>query len=609
MARLLALSLLLLAALAAPAHAGYFAAEPIDGPAGEVLAFSDIDLARDGTGGLVYLRSDGGAPHVFLSRFFAGEWHAPERVDVGVDTAATGAAIAVGDGNRLAIAFTTGARVFGSVASGGPVVPLGAPTLLYADPDPLKDVLTPSVDLGINGAAYVAFTAPGAGGTDVRAARLEGASWAAVPQPLDIDLNAEAGKGAGRPRVGVSAEGNAVVTWGESNRVFARRLTGLALSVAPQEVSVREFAGGGGGDADSPDIDIEDDGSYAWVTWRQDIGGTSRALARRLVGSLFEPTVTVDNGGASGLPSIDMNGRGVGFAAAGLYSNGVAGALLEFDAFKPAFRLDGSGGAGVPAPTIGFGENENALIAWRREGGSIGASTVVARYRERGKALEGETTISNPALAGVPAGHVGAAADRSGNVAIAFLQGTEAARTIAVASYDRRPGLPVGLNTTRYQRRSRPTFKWRVGAERWGPQTYKVFIDGQEIGTSQAAAYTPSVPLDDGAHRWQVIAYDRRGQPAPSRARWLRIDATAPAVEIAVRGTRKRNRTLTIDVDATDESSRLKSVTVQYGDGGRTSLQDTKYRYRRPGAFTIRVRAVDNAGNVANAESRIRIKK
>ena len=102
--------------------------------------------------------------------------------------------------------------------------------------------------------------------------------------------------GALRPRVAVSAEGYAVATWGDarregSTRVWARRMTGMNLSVAPAGPDAA-----GRRHADSPDIDIEDDGSFAWVVFRQDIAGISRTVGRRLVGSLFEPLEPIDGG-------------------------------------------------------------------------------------------------------------------------------------------------------------------------------------------------------------------------------------------------------------------------------------------------------------------------
>ena len=75
--------------------------------------------------------------------------------------------------------------------------------------------------------------------------------------------------------------------------MWARRVTGLTLSAFPQLLNIE-----GGGSADSPDIDIEEDGSFAWVVFRQDLGA-SRTVGRRLIGSLFEAPEFVD-GGLSG---------------------------------------------------------------------------------------------------------------------------------------------------------------------------------------------------------------------------------------------------------------------------------------------------------------------
>src|SRR4029079_10715722 len=95
-----------------------------------------------------------------------------------------------------------------------------------------------------------------------------------------------AGDGAGRPRIAVSAEGYAVAVGGGTGadgrrHVFGRRLPALTPSSYPQEISVADLGGAAGGDADSPDIDIEDDGSFAWVALRQDVGGRTAQLRGR----------------------------------------------------------------------------------------------------------------------------------------------------------------------------------------------------------------------------------------------------------------------------------------------------------------------------------------
>ena len=105
------LALLALAALPAAAPAGWFPAganPPIDGPSADIVKLGGVDLARDGTGGLVYLKRVDGASHVFLSRFNGGAFRPPERVDNGVVAGASDAAIAAADVDRLAIVWTAG---------------------------------------------------------------------------------------------------------------------------------------------------------------------------------------------------------------------------------------------------------------------------------------------------------------------------------------------------------------------------------------------------------------------------------------------------------------------------------------------------------------------
>ena len=57
-------------------------------------------------------------PHVFVSRFNGGAFRAPERVDNGIGGGASDAAIAAADADRLAVAWTAGSHVYGSVVAG-----------------------------------------------------------------------------------------------------------------------------------------------------------------------------------------------------------------------------------------------------------------------------------------------------------------------------------------------------------------------------------------------------------------------------------------------------------------------------------------------------------
>jgi len=607
----LAISIILAGAwFASPASAAWFPGDAIDGPSAEAISMGDVDLARDGTGGLVYLKREGGVAHVFLSRMIDGAWLPPERVDAPLATDATAATITAGDGRRLVIAFVSGGKLYGSAAAGGGALgPLSAPQVL-AEGTPAAPVTDPASDLGVNGTAYVAFTAGG----NVGAVRLESTTWEGVTAVLDVNPSRVAGVGAGRAQVAVSAEGNAVATWAEDGadgrrRVYGRRITGLTPSAAPQEVSLPDLAGVPGGAADSPDIDIEDDGSYAWVVWRQDFGGASRSVARRLVGSLFEAPVALDGGAASASPRVSISGRGIGAsvvaAPGGTVFGGVVDKTKTFGAFA---RVDSTGGA-ADVPALAVAERRQAAVAWRREPGGGAPATIQARYKVDGKPYEAETTLSNPSF-GPVAGAPAMATDKNGDFAVAFVQGVPGSQRLVAAVYDKPPAPAAPQSTSRYQRRSQPRLVWRPSLELWGTQTFKVLVDGIEVGTTDKNEFFVPTALPDGPHRWRVQSTDRRGQVVSNQDRLLRVDSVAPRTRVTVTGTRRRGRAVRVRVSADDgRGSGLARVTVGFGDGSRSARRLSVHRYRRPGRFRLVVRVADRAGNVATTTVRLRIRR
>jgi hypothetical protein len=594
MTRLLTLlTTLLVLALAPAAQAAWFGAEPIDGPA-EIDALGDVDVARDGTGAVVYLKREGGVPQVFLSRLTGGVWSAPVKISSG--PAVSEAAVSATDGGRLMVAWIAGGTVLGTVieragAAPAPVATLGGPGATGL-----------GVDMGINEAGYAVWSAGG----DVRAARLdENVTWTPIASALDVDPARSAGTGPSRPRVGVSAEGNAVVVWGENaangtTRVMSRRLTGLNLSVAPQDLTLPAFEGGAGGNADSPDIDIEDDGSFAWVAFRQDIGGRSRTVARRLRGSAFEDAFAIDAGQTSFSPRIDFAGKGLGGAVTAAAGDAVfSGYLDKFDAFQPAVRIDETPG-GQPSPVIATSERGDVYAAWR-----TGPGEVRARRKDGEKGFEPEFAASNPALGPVAPGQIGIGADRSGNTAVAMLQGAGAARTVSVAVYDRLPGRPVVLSSSRYRAR-RPLIKWAVGSENWGAQKFTVYVDKKVVGTTTNRNRLVSKRrLGRGLHRYRVRATDRRGQVSTSRTRSFRVDPGLPVLALTVR---RRGRTVTVSTVARDRGpSGLDFVQIDWGDKSRKLRRRSAVHHYKKGRYTLTVRAVDKAANVTAKKKVLRI--
>src|SRR5215207_9672255 len=415
---------------ASHAQAGWYRAEAVDGPA-EIVALGDVDVARDGSGGVVYLRRDGGAAQVFLSRLRAGDWRAPERLSNGAPV--TEAAVTATDGGRLAAVWSAGGQVLATVIPAARSARAPAPPVVLG----AGDATGLAIDMAINEDGYAVWSAGG----DVRAARLDGTTWTPLAAPLDVDPSRAAGGGASRPRVAVSAEGNAVATWGETDaagrtHVLARRLTGLRPSSFPQDLTLDAFEGQPGGSADSPDIDIEDDGSFAWIAFRQDAGGRSRTVARRLRGSLFEDPFAIDAGVTSTSPRIDFTGKGIGGAVAAADGNAVYSAYLDkFNAFQTAARVDATPSSAAPAPVVATSEREDVYVAWRT--GAGGGGDVRARRKDGEKGFEPEFVASRPQYGAVAPGQVAIGSDGSGNTVLAMLQGAGAGRRLSAAVYDR----------------------------------------------------------------------------------------------------------------------------------------------------------------------------
>jgi hypothetical protein len=598
--------LAVLVPLALPVSAGavvpgkFFAGEPVDGPSADIQSLGDLDVARDGTGALAYVKRVGGVDHVFVSRLVDGAFQAPEQVDAGLGGAGSQPVVAASDGGRLVVAFVSGGGVFSAVR------PAGAPGFAAVQQIAASGS-NPDVAMSINGVAYLVWTSGG----DVTAARLErnATAFSGISGALDINPSAAAGTGTGRPKVAVAADGIATVVWGEAGHVYGRRIFELRLSTAPQDL---------GENADAPDISSEDDSSFAWVVFRQ--GGV--AVARRLVGSQFDPPVTLEPNEGADPPRVAINGRGVGYAGiGGAGTLNAYGAVLKDDLFNPAVAIGASIGApSLPAPAVA--ETGDGLVAFQA-GDASGGRSVHARpydYVPASRAVTPpgpDATLSNPALGSTDASRgLFASADRAGDVAVAFVQGDGDAREIVAARFDRAPGAFRANTTTKWRKFARPPLKWGTSFELWGPLTYQVQIDGVPVAQTNATGITLPNPVKDGLHRWRVVAIDRLGQTRATPSRNLRVDATPPKVSFRLSGSRKRGKLLKIAVKASDASgtgakaSGLKNVRISFGDGSRTILGlRAGHRYGHSGRVTVRVSASDKAGNVIAVTRRITVRR
>jgi hypothetical protein len=576
MRRLLVLTALLLLVPAAAARAAWQAPVALAGPDADVLDVGGMSVARDGTGAVVFVRHTG----VSVSRLSGGAFGAPAALESG---AVSEAKVAAGDGNRLAAVWIASGAVRAAADPGGtpapgaltPAVALGGAAAANLD-----------VDMGVDGVAYAVWEDAG----DIRAARLQDATWTAIGPPLDLVPGDAAGTGALRPRVAVDAAGNALVVWGEQEgdgrtHVVARRLIGTALSAYPQDATPA------GGNADSPDVSSQYDGNFEWVVFRQDVGGATHTFARHFLGSTFDPAVQLDAGVPSDEPRVSVDGGGVGAAVFHASGDAVMGTTVAKSAFKAPQRLD-AGGAAVP--DVSATDNGNVAAVWLAGGQAHGA------FLAPGQPFQADTGLSNPALG--PVTQVQVAGDRVGDYAVAFAQGPDGARALSVAVYDRPPGRPAVPSSSAYSRGPRPKLHWVGGLELWGPQTFQAVVDGKVVGSTTADTLVSSVPLRSGRHTLQIVAIDRAGQATRSHTRTLRIDALAPRISVSVLGRRVRVRS------RDRGGSGLAHATVAFGDRHSAGGATVSHVYARPGHFTLRVRATDRAGNVARRTVKLHIR-
>jgi hypothetical protein len=598
---------------AAAAQAAFFPGESIDGPSADIRSVGDIDVARDGSGAVAYVRRDAGVDHIFVSRLVSGAYQPPERVDAGIDAAASQPVVAASDGGRVVVVFIAGGSAFASVR------PAGAPG--FSGPQLLASGASdPSVDMSFNGAAYATYTANG----DVLAAHMErtATAFTGLAAPLDIDPAATAGVGNARSRVAISADGTGVATWGENGHVYARRLFGLNLSTAPQDLTLTELEGHAGGTADAPQVDIEDDSSFAWITFRQQFADGSvqkpRAIGVRLRGSRTEPAVAFDGLGWGGegveTPRVDLNGKGQGIATVGTTGGSAVAGILKDDVLNAASPV---GGSGTPAQPVGaIAETTDRVVGWvSTADGTVHGVFYDDKPNVRNVPPAGpDTLLTNPEFGGVdPGAGFDVAGNRTGDFSFVFVQGSGDARRLVAASYDRLPAaFRISTSSKLWRNVVSQPLAWGTALDLWGPLTYSVLIDGKPVAQTQnTKASLPAGAVSEGLHTWRVVAADRRGQTATTTVKPLKVDTVAPTVSVSVK---RSQRVATVKAKAADvippsgQAAGVRYVRIDWGDGSRfTQARSASHRYNRTGAFTLRVSVTDNAGNAASVERRIHI--
>jgi hypothetical protein len=378
--------------------------------------------------------------------------------------------------------------------------------------------------------------------------------------------------------------------------VYARRLFELRPSQNPQDLTLNDFDGHAAKGADSPELDMQDDSSYAQVTFRQNVDNGPRVVMRRLVGSAFEPPVAVDAGGFGTLARVDLTGKGEGLIGTQMSGNEAFGGTI----FNKQVNSFG-----------GFSTANG--VAWI-QGNSASDAIVRARYFSGDNGLqyptpEPDATLSNPDFGPVFAsGGIDASASRAGDIATVFIQAAGSDRRLVAGVYDRPPTRPVGSSSQKVRRLTK--LRWTASLNLFGPVTYRILVDSLPIGETKALEYTPPIgSVSDGEHQWQVAAVDRRNQETPSRSRRLRVDNTPPTLKVTLK---KKKRDVLIDAHAGDPNGEMPSglsrILLDVGDGKLIPIgRSYRHHYAKLGRYTVRVKAIDRAGNETVVEKHVKI--
>ncbi|HWE32307.1 MAG TPA: hypothetical protein VG410_02415 [Solirubrobacteraceae bacterium] len=594
----------------------------LDGPSPAIQALTGMSVARDGSGGLVYVKTVGGVAHVFVSQLAFGSFAAPVEVDSQLPGASSAPVIGAGPGGLLVIAFINGGQLYEVTGTAEPAR-FSAPRALFAG------AINPAVAVTPLGKAYVAFTSTAGGVAQVRAAYYFAGRWGVESSALNANAAENAGAGTGAPAVAASGDGVAIVTWGEAGHVYLRRVWGLAPSTAVYQADVPSLQASSEVSADQPQIATGGDSSYVDVAFQETFTNGSQqnsgVLLRRLRASVWDPVDLVDvlappSSSSAAAPRISATDDGIGIVTAAQSDTGQlwAATLTNDGGFGGAQQLDSYPNSGAPyaAPVdSGF---KSGLVAWQFTPAPLATPEIVARFYD-GTSFSPEQVIS-PANLGPTDAALGLAvgADFNVDVAVGWVQGAAGAREIVVDQLYQPPG---GFSVTpkfRYVRSTQPTLQWSAPPhELWAP-LYELIIDGNVAARTAATAIRPPAALTQGPHTWSVEAVNGGGLTSTTKSATVFVDTIPPAVSYKLSGRLQAGSELHLSVSYSDtppglpasDGSGVNLVTVDWGDGSKYTIAHGKYHaYKLAGRYRLTIAVTDRAGNVTKQTQIVQIRK
>ncbi len=601
----------------------------LDGPSANIVGLSGVSVARDGTGGVVYLKDVGGVPHVFVSQL-AGSFQPPVRVDAGLSGASSQPVIAAGNGGLLLVAFINGSQLY--------VVDQASTNSGFTTPSVLASgASNPAIAITNLSKAYLAYTADDGSGHDVRCAYYYQGNWGVEPGSFNVTLADDAGTGTGRPAVAAAGDGVGIVVWGEGGHIYTRRVWGIppsgtGPSIAYEQADIPSINGWNEVSVSDPVIGSGGDSSYVAVAFNEVFASgaqqQSRVLMRQLRGGIYDILAQPDGlstPGAEGAddPQLAAGEYGEGFVTSSresshelvemrLGNNETPGGISELDSLPNT-----ADPLAAPAPA-GL---HSDLIAWQ-ESPAGGSPQIRDRFFD-GTSFGPEQVLSSPAMGPTDAAD-GLLSDGDGaaDAVAVWVQGSAGSRAIVAAQLYQPPGSFGALKRTRYARTVEPTLSWSASRELWGPLRYVVTLDGAQVGQTTGTSLqlpTPQfpTPLTQGPHTWQVTAINPAGVARTYNTATVFVDTIAPTVHVRLTGRRTPGSPIRIRIRATDDvgipaadASGIKSVRVKWGDGSTSRVRrGSKFHvYRKVGRYRITVIVTDRAGNRTTVVVKIRIK-
>lgn len=594
----------------------------IDGPSPDITALSGMAVARDGTGGVVYLKTVSGGPHVFVSRLLAGRFQAPQQVDASLSGPSSQPVIAASNPGQLVIAFVNAGELY-TVQSPNAGSPLSAPSGRFTGAG------NPALAMSPFGKAYLAFTATAGSGADVRTAFYNQGAWTLESASLNVTPGDDAGTGTGRPEVAAAGDGVGIVVWGENGHVYSRRLWGASPSVVDQQVDVAFLSGLPEVSADQPAVASGGDSSYAAIAFRETFADgssqQSRVLTNRLQAGQVDGIsqtdgITTSGGEGADQPQVVASEYGAGFVTSEhQQSHDIYAASLGSNEHpNPPGMVNGQIESAAPDAVPATAGLYSTLIAFQQTPGSAGAPEIRVRYAPGGSDLGPEQVISSPSLGPSDAGSgLVAGGDVAGDAAIAWVQGSGAGAQIVAAQLYQPPGGFRPRSRFRYATSANPVLAWSTAAEQWGPVRYVVSLDGVPVATTTQHQIQVPATVADGSHPWQVTAVNPGGLTSSAPAATVFVDTVAPQVSISVSGPRRVGAQVRVHVRDTDappplapaDASGIQSAQIDWGDGTARSIEHTaRHVYPQRGTYVITVMVRDRAGNRTTVVRRVTIR-